>query len=141
MKYVTGVAVVLAVFAIGLLGRAGESAADERQARVFEIRTYTTPPGKLDALHARFRQHTMKFFERHGMTNIAYWTPQDPALAQTTLVYVLAHDSREAARASWEAFSNDPEWQRVRAASEANGPIVTKVESVFLDATDYSPMK
>jgi hypothetical protein len=115
--------------------------AADNDARVFEIRTYTTPPGKLDELHKRFREHTMKFFERHGMTNIIYWTPQDPALAENTLVYVLSHESKSAAEKSWAAFRDDPEWQKVKSASEANGPIVTKVESVFLNATDYSPMK
>lgn len=136
-----GICALLSIVLLGIGGTVQESAAGEAQARVFEIRTYTTPPGKLDELHKRFREHTLKFFERHGMTNIAYWTPQDPKLADTTLVYVLTHPSREAAKANWKAFSADPEWQRVRAASEANGPIVTKVESVFLDATDYSPMK
>lgn len=106
--------------------------------RLFELRTYTSPAGKLDHLHRRFREHTLKLFEKHGMQNIAYWVPED---RENTIVYVLAHDSREAATASWKAFGADPEWQRVRAASEANGPIVTKVESVFLRATDYSPMR
>lgn len=109
--------------------------------RVFEIRTYTTPEGKLDELHRRFREHTMGIFERHGMTNVAYWTPQDPALAGHTLIYVLAHDSRDAAAKSWAGFNADPEWKRVKAASEANGPIVTRVESIFVEATDYSPLK
>lgn len=141
MKYVSAAMLVAAVLLLGLAGRFGESGAAEVQGRVFEIRTYTSPPGKLDALHRRFREHTMRIFERHGMTNVAYWTPQDPKLAETTLIYVLAHKSRAAAEASWQAFGDDPEWQRVRAESEANGPIVSKVESVFLDATDYSPMK
>ena len=109
--------------------------------RVFELRTYTTHDGKLDALHSRFRNHTMRLFEKHGMTNMAYWTPQDPALAGRTLVYLLAHRSPEAAKRSWEAFRNDPEWQKVKAESEAQGPIVSRVESVFGDPTDYSPVK
>ena len=110
-------------------------------ARVFELRTYTTPTGQLPALHRRFRDHTMELFKRHGMTNVGYWTPQDSARHENTLVYMLAYPSRQAARDSWAAFSADPEWQRVRAESEANGKIVEKVESVFLDATDFSPMK
>jgi NIPSNAP protein len=80
-------------------------------------------------------------FERHGMTNVAYWTPQDSARRDNTLVYLLAYPSRQAARDAWAAFNADPEWQRVRATSEANGRIVEKVESVFLDPTDFSPMK
>jgi hypothetical protein len=115
-------------------------AADGTQ-RVFEIRTYTTAEGKLDALNKRFREHTMKLFERHGMINIGYWMPQDAPLAGHTLIYVLAHKSREAAKKSWEDFNNDPEWQKVKSASEANGPVVTKVESIFVDPTDYSPLK
>jgi hypothetical protein len=117
------------------------SHADEVAQRVFEIRTYTTAEGKLPDLHRRFREHTMKLFERHGMVNIVYWTPQDPKLANNTLIYVLSHKSRQAAADSWAAFSKDPEWQKVKAASEANGPVVTKVESTFADATDFSPMK
>jgi NIPSNAP protein len=111
------------------------------QPRVFELRTYTSPVGQLSALHSRFREHTMTLFERHGMTNVAYWTPQDSARHDNTLVYLLAYPSRQAARDAWAAFNADPEWQRVRAASEANGRIVEKVESVFLDPTDFSPMK
>lgn len=129
---------VLGLLALSVMAPA--AGADEAS-RVFEIRTYTTAAGKLDDLHRRFRQHTLKLFERHGMVNVAYWTPEDPKLAGNTLIYVLAHQSRQAAAASWAAFGKDPEWQRVKTASEANGPIVVKVESVFTQATDYSPMK
>ena len=109
--------------------------------RVFEIRTYHTLPGRLDALHKRFREHTLKIFEKHGMTNVAYWTPQDSPAKDNTLIYVISHASREAARKNWDDFGNDPEWKAVAAASEADGKIVEKVESVFVDATDYSPLK
>ena len=109
--------------------------------RVFELRTYKTPPGKLPLLHRRFREHTMALFAHHGMTNVAYWTPQDSTPRENTLVYLLAYPNREAARASWAAFSADTEWQRVRAESEANGKIVETVSSLFLDPTDFSPMK
>lgn len=115
--------------------------ASAAQARVFELRTYTAPPGRLPDLQRRFREHTLALFARHGMTNVGYWTPQDSARRENTLVYLLAHPSREAARASWAAFIGDPEWQRVRATTEANGPIVERLESVFLEPTDYSPMK
>ena len=87
--------------------------------RIFEIRTYTAPEGKLDALHARFRDHTVRIFERHGMTSIGYWTPSDSVLSKNTIIYILAFPSREAARESWAAFGRDPEWQKVRAESEA----------------------
>jgi hypothetical protein len=109
--------------------------------RVFELRTYTTNEGKLDALQARFRNHTTKLFEKHGMTNVGYWVPQDDPLARNTLIYVLAHPSREAAKKSWASFQADPDWQKIRNESEAQGRINAKVESVFMDPTDYSPMK
>jgi NIPSNAP len=109
--------------------------------KVFELRTYTAPDGKLANLHARFRDHTTRIFEKHGMTNVVYLAPTDAPLSQNTLVYLLAHESREAAKKSWAAFVADPEWKKVSAESQVNGPIVSKVESVFLQATDYSPMK
>lgn len=109
--------------------------------RVFEMRTYTTHPGRLPALEARFRNHTMRLFERHGMTNVGYWIPQDSARRDNTLIYILAYPSREAARASWEGFRNDPEWRQVAAASEADGRIVSRVESVFMTPADYSPIR
>jgi hypothetical protein len=107
---------------------------------VYELRTYTTAPGKLDALLTRFRDHTVAIFARHGMTNLAYWVPMDAKDgAGGKLVYLLGFPSRDAATAAWKAFNADPEWQAVRKASEANGKIVTKVESVFVAATNYSP--
>lgn len=110
--------------------------------RVFEIRTYTSPDAaKLQALHARFRNHTMRIFQRHGMTSIGYFAPQDAPLSQNTLIYVISHASREQAKKNWDEFRADPEWQKVAAESNANGNIVTKVDSVFADATDYSPLK
>ena len=120
---------------------AGPPAAAQDHGRVFELRTYTCYEGKLPDLLARFRNHTTQLFEKHGMTNIGYWVPQDAPLAQNTLIYVLAHPSREAAKRNWDAFRNDPEWQKVQKESEANGKIVIKVESVFMDAADFSPIK
>ena len=103
---------------------------------LFEMRTYTTNEGKLDALHTRFRDHTRALFEKHGMQNVAYWTPTDKP---NTLVYVLAHQSKEAAAASWKAFVEDPAWRSVYAASIADGRLVANIDSVFMTATDYSP--
>lgn len=111
------------------------------QAEVYELRTYTTHPGKLDALHARFRNHTIKLFEKHGMTNLMYWVPQDEPRKSNTLIYVVEHKSRQAAEASWKAFREDPAWIKVKGESEAPGPIVQKVESVFMDLAPYSPAK
>lgn len=107
---------------------------------VYELRTYHTFPGKLDNLLARFRDHTTKLFEKHGMVNVGYWVPLDAKDgAGNKLIYLLEHKSREAAAASWKAFGADPEWVKVRTASEAAGKINEKVESVFLTATDFSP--
>jgi hypothetical protein len=113
----------------------------QEHGRVFELRTYTCNEGKLPALLARFRNHTTRIFEKHGMSNIAYWVPQDAPASQNTLIYIIAHASREAAKRNWEEFGKDPEWQKVQKESEANGKLVSKVESVFMDAADFSPMK
>ena len=111
------------------------------QNRVFELRTYTAPEGKLPDLEKRFRDHTIRIFERHGMTSIGYWIPQDKPDSDNTLTYLLAFPSREAAKKSWAEFRNDPEWKKVSAESEANGKIVSKVTSVFLDPADFSAIK
>jgi hypothetical protein len=135
---------VLGVFLLGFWAHAAVAPqpAAAQAPRVFEIRTYTSPDAaKLQALHARFRDHTMRVFERHGMTNVAYFAPQDAPLSQNTLIYVIAHASREQAARNWAAFRADPEWQKIAAASNANGNIVAKVESVFADAADFSPLK
>ena len=144
-KYRFKLSLGLTIFALGVISGSliqfNSVAEAQSSERVFELRTYTTHPGRLDALHARFADHTISLFERHGMTNIGYFVPQDAPLADNTLVYVLAHDSREAAKASWAAFVADPDWQKAREASISDGPIVDKIEGVFMDATDYSMMK
>ena len=109
--------------------------------RVFELRTYTTPPGKLDALKARFRDHTITLFNKHQMTSVGYWTPQDAPTKDNTLIYVLAHPSREEATKNWAAFRADPDWVKAKADSEKDGPLTTKTESVFMDPTDFSQIK
>jgi NIPSNAP protein len=106
---------------------------------VYELRVYHAFEGKLDDLLRRFRDHTVGLFEKHGIHNVAYWTPVDDPLKGRTLFYVLAHPSREAATANWQAFRDDPEWQAVRDKSEANGKLVEKVDSTFLTLTDFSP--
>jgi len=106
---------------------------------VYELRIYHAYEGKLDDLLRRFREHTTKLFEKHGIKNVAYWTPTDEPLKGKTLVYILAHPSREAATANWKAFQDDPEWQSVRDKSEANGKLVEKIDSTFLVMTDFSP--
>ena len=106
---------------------------------VYELRVYHTFEGKLDDLLRRFREHTMQLFEKHGIKNVAYWTPTEEPLKGKTLFYIIAHPSRETATANWKAFGDDSEWQAVRDKSEANGKIVEKVDSTFLTLTDFSP--
>ncbi len=112
---------------------------------VFELRTYTTPEGKLDALHSRFRDHTVGLFSRHGMKHTGYWTPTDPdAGAGTKLIYILNHPSKEAGLKGFEAFRADPEWISAKAESEKSGPLTVQpdgVKSVYLKATDFSPIR
>jgi len=110
----------------------------EPESRVFELRTYYTHPGKLEALQARFRDHTVKLFEKHGMTNVAYWVPQ--ANEEQILVYLMAYPSREKRDEMWKAFQADSEWKAAYAASTEEGKLVKRVDSVFLKATDYSPV-
>jgi hypothetical protein len=135
--------VVAVVCVVGLTLSAGPPAGTKQQkeSRVFELRTYYAAPGKMEALHKRFRDHTCKLFEKHGMTIVAFWSPLDKKQAQERLIYVLAFPSKEAADKSWTAFRNDKDWQRVRADSERDGKLVDRVDSVFMSATDYSPMK
>jgi len=106
---------------------------------VYELRIYHAYEGKLDDLLRRFRDHTVQLFEKHGIKNVAYWTPTDEPLKGKTLVYIVAHPSREAAAANWKAFGADPEWQSVRDKSEANGKLVEKIDSTYLALTDFSP--
>jgi hypothetical protein len=131
-----GVGALMSALA-GAQGVAQAGAADDSV--VFELRVYHTYEGKLDDLLARFRNHTITIFNRHGMESVAYWVPTDDPLKDKTLFYILKHPSREAATANWTAFRNDPEWKAVSAASEANGKLVEKVDSTFLKRTDFSP--
>ena len=106
---------------------------------VFELRVYHAAAGKLAELEARFRDHTIKIFDRHGLKSVAYWTPMDEPEKSNTLIYILEHPSREAAAANWKAFQDDPEWKSVKEKSEANGKLVDKVDSTYMEITDFSP--
>ncbi len=108
-----------------------------KDTRCFEMRVYYSPEGKLDDLNARFRNHTVKLFEKHGMTNIGYWTPLENP--ENKLIYILAYPNREAREASWKAFTADADWKKAHADSEKDGKLVSKVESTFLSAADFSP--
>jgi hypothetical protein len=119
----------------GVLAQSSPATAD-----VYELRTYTTNDGKLDNLNARFRDHTVKLFEKHGMKSVGYWVPADEPNSANTLIYVIKHKSREAAKASWASFLADPEWKKVAEESQKDGKILAKApESVFMEVTDYSP--
>jgi len=109
--------------------------------RVFEIRTYTTAPGKLEALKTRFRDHTIKIFNKYDMKSVGYWVPQDAPTKDNTLIYMISHESRDAAKKNWAAFGADPEWQKVSKESQMDGKIVAGITSVYMDPTDYSPIK
>jgi hypothetical protein len=123
------------------LGTASAEGAKKGDHRVFELRIYHAVPGKMPALHARFKDHTIKLFQKHGMTVVGFWVPTKPEEAEQKLYYILAYPSAESARKSWDGFRNDPEWKEVKAASEKDGTLVARVESVYLNPTDYSPMK
>ena len=136
--------IVCAAFGGGILAHAVLTPAATVHAagnRVYEIRTYTTPPGKLEALKTRFRDHTIKVFNKYDMKSVGYWVPQDAPLKDNTLIYILSHESREAAAKSWASFRADPDWVKAKADSEKDGPLTTKVESVFVDPTDFSALK
>jgi hypothetical protein len=138
---VTVVLAAAALLAALLFSFAEVSTVQAADQRFFELRIYTANPGKLDALNARFRNHTNKLFVKHGMELVGYWTPADGPEAANTLIYILAYPSREAREASWKAFQADPDWQAARAASETAGRLVEKVDSKFLNPTDYSPIR
>jgi hypothetical protein len=108
-----------------------------KDSRVYELRVYYAPEGKLDALNARFRDHTCKLFEKHGITNVGYWMPAENA--DRRLIYVVAHASREQADKNWKAFVGDADWKKAAAESEKNGKLVSKIERCYLTATDFSP--
>jgi hypothetical protein len=137
------VALLLTGYAVGRVSSSPVSAqATTTAGHVYELRTYTAAEGKFSNVQARFRDHTIRIFNKHNMKSIGYWTPLEGPNAKTTLIYILEHPSREEARKNWAAFQADPEWVKAKTESEAGGPILAKApESVFLNPTDYSPLK
>lgn len=118
------------------------SAADVASSeKVYELRTYTTNPGKLEALKTRFRDHTCRLFKKHGIELVGFWTPTSGPEAQNTLTYIIAFPSVEAQKKMWQEFRDDPEWKTAKAASEKNGVIVNNVQTKNLKATDFSPIR
>ena len=142
MRKAIAALVLMLAFAAGFAARdlfPGAEVVSAQAPRVFELRTYVVPDSaKLDLLHARFRNHTGKFFQRHGMTQVWYGKPMDQPASGTTMVYMLSHASREAAKKSWDAFRADQEWAAV-AKESGVGPV--KIEAVYMEPTDYSPLK
>jgi hypothetical protein len=127
--------------AVGQLFEARTLAQAQSDKRVFELRTYTSPDGKLSDLHARFRNHTTSLFQKHGITSIGYWVPQDAPQSANTLVYMIAYPNRAEAKKRWAEFQADPIWKAALTESQLNGPLQNKVESLFLDPLDFSPIK
>ncbi len=142
IRIAAGFTFTVAVFLAGYnFGSTPSTVHAQSANRVFELRTYHTYEGKLDTLLTRFRDHTIDIFNKHGMTSVGYWLPTDEPLKGKTLVYMLAFPSREAATKDWAEFRNDPEWKKVATASEANGKLVEKVDSIFLEPADFSNIK
>jgi hypothetical protein len=143
MKYGKTIIVAASLLVAVWVGQAALEAQGGKKVdtRVFEMRTYYAHPGKMNALHARFRDHTNKLFVKHGMTLLGFWSPIDAKQAEDKMVYILAYPSKEAADKSWDAFKKDPDWITAKKASEKDGPLVKRVDSVFLNPTDYSPIK
>jgi hypothetical protein len=135
---IRGLIVLVALLLIPVSLSAGAPGPDV-SGSVYELRTYTTHEGRLPALQARFRDHTMRLFEKHGIQNVGYWIPLDKP---NTLIYIVAHKNRDAIASGWKAFGNDPEWQEVARNSQLDGPILIKdgIESQFMTATDFSPI-
>jgi hypothetical protein len=116
----------------------GEINPMQSSTEVFELRVYHATEGKLPELLARFRDHTDKLFAKHGLISVAYWSPLDEPVKGNTLIYMLRHPSREAAAANWKSFQDDPDWKAVKAKSEENGPLTTKIDSTYMAYTDFS---
>jgi hypothetical protein len=140
------VSAVLAVLTLGVaaLASAQSIPSTVQGGRVYEMRTYYAAEGKLEALHARFRDHTVALFKKHGMTIVGFWVPVDGttgAATGNTLVYILSYPSLDARKKAWDTFGSDAEWNAVKTESEKNGKLVDKVDSVFLTPTDYSPLR
>lgn len=141
-RALTGFVLLAAAFSLSATEKAAPAAGSARAARVFELRTYHVNEGKLDDLNKRFRDHTCALLTKHGAELVGFWTPTDDKDGKgAKLVYLVAFPSREAAKATWKAFGEDPEWRKVYAESHKNGGLVGKVDSVFMEPTDYSAMK
>jgi NIPSNAP len=133
-SFLLGVTVVLAFSKLGASNAQPPS-------HVYELRLYHAKEGKMDALKERFRNHTDAIFKRHNMNSVGYWSPEDSPDSQKLFIYILEHPSREEAEKNWAGFQADPEWQKVKAESEANGPLVDHIDHYFMDPTSFSALK
>ena len=132
LSFLCGAAIAFGVTAVG-----GSNSSHH----VYELRMYHVNQGKMDALRNRFGNHTDAIFKRHNMKSIGYWTPEDAPSSQNLFVYILEHPSREEAKKNWDAFHDDPEWKKVKAESEANGPLVDHIDNYFMDPTSFSALQ
>jgi hypothetical protein len=135
---------ILALLLLGTIALCATAADKEKpkvETKIYELRVYYVLPGRMKAMNARFRDHTCKLFEKHGMKCIGFWQPSDPKEHDKKLIYILAHDSKDAAVKSWKAFQADPAWKKVQKESEKDGKIVDHVESTYMNPTDYSLLK
>lgn len=139
-RYALAATFGMVAFGLGMFANEMRVTAQSK-ARVFELRTYTMHEGKLEHELDLFRTSLAKTIERHGMSALGYWTAADAPQSQNTLIYIVAHQSREAAKKSWDAFRADPVLVPMREATKREGPSVVKVDSVFLNPTDFSPIK
>ena len=143
MRAFLSIAVALGVVVTGLMGQSRPASAAEPASagKVYELRIYKTNPGKLQALHARFRDHTCPLFKKHGIEMIGFWTLMEGDESTGTLCYIVAFPSVEAQKAAWQAFKDDPAWKNAKADSEKDGVLVKEVTSKNMKATDYSPIR
>ena len=130
--FIGGAAVTLGLSYIG---------GSEDSQHVYELRMYHVNEGKMDALIARFGDHTDAIFRRHNMKSVGFWRPEEAPYSQNLFVYILEHPSREEARKNWAAFQADPEWKKVKAESETNGALANHIDSYFMDPTSFSALK
>lgn len=143
-KIVAGLSLLAVVFGLGMaagIGMDNAKAAPAESPRIYELRTYTTNDGKLDDLHARFSNHTNHLFVKSGMALVGYWTHASGDAKDNTLVYLIAHEDADAAKANWRTFGTDPDWQKAYADSRKDGPLVKNIISQFLVPTNYSPLR
>jgi hypothetical protein len=131
LSFLCGIAVMLGFSTLG--------GSNESPRHVYELRLYHVNEGKMDALKARFGNHTDSIFKRHNMKSIGYWSPED-APSSDLFIYILEHPSRQEGEKNWAAFQADPEWQKVKAESEAHGPLVDHIDRYFMDPTSFSAL-